>query len=173
MPARCVRSPPSGGASTNSKFWPSPKPSVVSGGRGAVPNRRGRRVVTGREVIQLEVAVLLHHFARFGEGLVADVGNREHLAHFDAGEGLEGFGVSHRVDAATHEQVAEHGAGGGVLGHLIHAQFLGARAVFEEEVVKQIENQVRPTRTRCRLSKASRANRRTARPVRRRCNDAG
>ena len=46
------------------------------------------------------------------------------------------------MNAAADEQVAEHLAGARVLGHLVDAQLVGAGAIFQEEVVQQVEDQV-------------------------------
>ena len=51
-------------------------------------------------------------------------------------------GVGHDVDAAAHQQVADHRPHGRIVGHLVDADLVGARAALQEEVVQQVELQV-------------------------------
>ena len=43
---------------------------------------------------------------------------------------------------SANKKIAEHGAGGGIVCHLVDAELLRPRAVLEEEVVQKIQDQV-------------------------------
>jgi hypothetical protein len=45
---------------------------------------------------------------RFRQLGILDVGDRQHLLHLDPGELLQSERIGMRVDAAAHEQIAQH-----------------------------------------------------------------
>jgi hypothetical protein len=55
---------------------------------------------------------------------------------------FDGAGVSDLVKAASHEQVSGQRARGRVIDHLVHLQLVVASAGLEEEVVRQVLDQV-------------------------------
>jgi hypothetical protein len=70
------------------------------------------------------------------------------------------------MDAAAHEQVADHRARGLVRGHFVDARLVRARSAFQEEIVQKIEDEVarvedeiavpgRPMRVRDRVARAA------------------
>ena len=65
-------------------------------------------VVLGAESIEDAVQPLGLVLSRFGEALVADVGNRQELADVDAGQLLQRSRVGDDVDAAADEEVPDH-----------------------------------------------------------------
>ena len=58
------------------------------------------------------------------------------------GAQLHRTGVGDLVHAAAHQQVARQGAGGRVLAHLVDLELALAGAGLEEEVVRQVLDQV-------------------------------
>ena len=77
-----------------------------------------------------------------GDLVGRDPRRREELHEVGAGEVLERPGVGDLVDAAADEQVAGQRAGGRVVDHLVDLELVVARAGLEEEVVRQVLDQV-------------------------------
>ena len=97
-------------------------------------------------VAALDVRLALRDLVR------RDPRRREQLRQVRAGEVLERPRVGDLVHAAAHEQVAGQRPRRRVLDHLVDLQLVVARAGLEEEVVRQVLDQVAARRRRSRRS---------------------
>jgi hypothetical protein len=87
-------------------------------------------------VAALEVRLALRDLLR------RDSRRREHLAEVRPRQVLERPRVGDLVHAAAHEQVSRQRPGGGVVDHLVDLQLVAAGAGLEEEVVRQVLDEV-------------------------------
>jgi hypothetical protein len=116
---------------------------VLTGlGMRAVEDGAGLRERVLREPVQLEVLARLDVRPALRDLVGRDPRRREELHQVGPGQPLQRPRVGHLVDAAAHEQVARERSRGRVLDHLVHLELVVPRSRLEEEVVRQILDQV-------------------------------
>ncbi len=99
-------------------------------------------VVVRREAVELRVQAGVEVRLALGDLVGRDPRRREHLRQVGAGQLLERPRVGDLVHAAADEQVAGQRARRRVVDHLVDLQLVVARAGLEEEVVRQVLDQV-------------------------------
>ena len=126
---------------------PSGIPSSTTSGRAilgvlAVPDFADAAVVLGAVAVQDRVQPRSSRALASGNCLLLMSGMGKSLPRSAPVRYLQRPGVGHDVDAAAHQQVADHRPRGRVVGHLVDADLVGAGAALQEEVVQQVELQV-------------------------------
>jgi hypothetical protein len=107
-----------------------------------VEHRSDLAEVLRREAVELEVLAALDVRLALGDLLRRDPRRGEELHELGPGEPLERPRVGDLMDAAANQEVAGQRPRSGVVDHLVDLQLVVARARLEEEVVRQVLDQV-------------------------------
>lgn len=108
----------------------------------AFPDQGDVLIVGIAEGVQPAVQALFFVFAGVIELGIVQVRDRQHPGQADAGDDLDGLGVSQDMYAAANQQVADHLTGCRIVGHFIDAHLMGTSTGFQEEIMQQIEQQI-------------------------------
>ena len=85
---------------------------------------------------------LFHELTCLREDCVANIRNRQHIAHLHTGQGLQRPGIGQGMDASANEKISQHGPRGGIVCHLVDPELLRPGARLEEKVVQKVQDQV-------------------------------
>ena len=107
-----------------------------------VEDRRQLVEVVLRQAVQLQMLAALDVRPALGDLVGRNPRRGEELHQVRAGQVLERTRVGDLVDAAPHEQVAGQRARGRVIDHLVDLQLVVAGPGLEEEVVRQVLDEV-------------------------------
>ena len=116
----------------------------VLAGLGVRPVEHGRDLleVLRREAVELEVLAALDVRLALGDLVGRDPRRGEELHELRAGQVLQRAGVGDLMHAAADQQVAGQRACRRVVDHLVDLELVVARAGLEEEVVRQVLDEV-------------------------------